>query len=82
MVGSESNLLQGRIKIVSMLREFVLIEKKDNPDITFIAGKFDFNPPLNSLNKNLMGRQVKFIGKIYKLKGEEKRQAKNIIITG
>jgi hypothetical protein len=82
MVGSESNLLEGRIKIVSMIKDYVIIEKKDDSDMTFIAGKVDFNPKLNSLNKNLTGRKVKFVAKVYRHKGQERREAKNIIIIG
>lgn len=82
MVGSESNLLEGRIRIVSIFKDYVLVEKKDDPDMTFIAGKFDFNPKLNSLNKDLMDRRVKFVAKVYRHKGQEKREAKNIIIIG
>jgi LuxR family glucitol operon transcriptional activator len=82
MVGSESNLLEGRIKLVSIIKEYVVVEKKDNHNMTFIASKGDFNPKLNSLNKKLEGMTVKFIAKVYRHKGQEKREAKNIIIVG
>lgn len=80
LVGSQIDLIEGKIKIVSHLKEFVIIHKKGDLDQTFIASKFDFNPKLNSLSPQLVGCNVKFLPKIFQYKGKEKREAKNIII--
>ncbi|MCB0536802.1 MAG: ATP-binding protein [Bacteroidetes bacterium] len=79
-VGSQTKLVDGKIVHVNTQAEYVLIEKKDEPGINYIAGRQDFNPIMNSLNKTLQYMDVKFIPKTTKYMNKEKREAKSIII--
>ena len=79
-VGSETTYLFGTITYVNTISDYVLIQLSDNSESTFIAGKIDFIPILNSLSNDMKFRKVQFIPKIFKVSGKEKRQAKNIKI--
>ena len=65
---------------MNTISDYVLIQLSDNSESTFIAGKIDFIPILNSLSNDMKFRKVQFIPKIFKVSGKEKRQAKNIKI--
>lgn len=80
-VGSKTKILNGTIVHVNTFNEYILIKSEEDPDINYIANKTDFTPVLNSLNRDLKDRVVKFIPKVYLFKGKEKREAKNIIIV-
>lgn len=79
-VGGKTKILNGKIVHVNTLNEYILINSLEDPDHNYIANKTDFTPVLNSLNRDLKDRSVKFIPKVYLFKGKEKREAKNIII--
>jgi hypothetical protein len=80
-VGRNTSLLSGVIIYVNTSAEYVLISTDGFPDKNFIAAREDFNPILNSLSKSLTNRNVKFIPKVYRQRGNEKRDAKNIILV-
>lgn len=79
-VGSETTYVFGKITYVNTISDYVIIESNENPEITFIAGKVNFIPILNSLSQDLKSRKVQFVTKIFKSGGKEKREAKNIKI--
>ena len=79
-VGSETTYIIGKITYVNTITDYVLIASNENPELTFIAGKVDFIPVLNSLSQDMRNRKVQFISKIFKSSGKEKREAKNIKI--
>ena len=79
-VGSKTKILNGTIVHVNTFHEYILIQPDGDPTFRYIANKTDFTPVLNSINRNLKDRTVKFIPKVYLFKGKEKREAKNIII--
>ena len=81
-IGEISNFVEGKIKFVHVFKEFVLIHPYNNPELTYIAGKLDFSPVLNTFSKDLTNLKVKFIEKRFMVNGVEKREAKNIIILG
>ena len=79
-VGSETTYVFGKISYINTISDYVIIQSDENADVTFIAGKIDFIPILNSLSQDMKFRKVQFTPKIFKTAGKEKRQAKNIKI--
>jgi len=79
-VGSYSTYTEGKITRVDHLKEYILISDANNLNVTYIAGKLDFYPILNSVTKDLINLKVRFHPKVYFANGKEKREAKKIII--
>jgi len=79
-VGNFTTFLVGKITYVNSISDYIIISPKDNPTNTFIAGKLDFNPIINSISKDLINLVVKFQPKVYNKNGREKRDAKKITI--
>ncbi len=79
-VGVETTFIKGEITYVNTVSDYLIIKDSDDSEKTFIAGKVDFIPVLNSLSQEMRGMSVRFHPKVYTRNGNEKRQAKNIKI--
>lgn len=79
-VGAETTFVFGEIVYVNTITDYLIIKSNDDPDKTFIAGKVDFIPVLNSLSKEMQHLKVRFNPKVFVRSGKEKSEAKNIRI--
>jgi LuxR family glucitol operon transcriptional activator len=79
-VGAETTFLFGKIVYVNTVSDYLIIQSIDDPDKTYIAGKVDFVPILNSLSEDMQNLNVRFYPKIFVRSGKEKSEAKNIKI--
>lgn len=77
---SPEKFKSGRISNVNIERGFVIIEEVNSLD-TYLGHKFKFIPPIDVLTNKLVNTLVTFVPSVEIIRGEEKKQAKNIRIT-